>query len=327
MASMPVEDEDLSVREGRVKADAHLVFESCRAIVVGVEFPSPPLPLRDEVEEPVGPEVTRDVLVMADRVFVMKPPIGFLIVRVLVLVAGGEHREPERLWWIPLKPPRRTSSPHHSKRGKPVSLKQPVRVLTGRTSRNVSPWRFVRRVRTAALALAIVAATGSAPLTSQSSAAGTASGNAVTDWSLIAQNAIVAGRPPGSSLVLEGIVQVAIYDATVTIEGGYEPFIVSPTVPRPASTAAAVAAAARGVFVARVPGQADLVQAQYEAYLSSIPDGPAKANGISVGEDVAEAILAWRAGDGFDNVVPMSSRRPGRASSSRCFPPPRSTSS
>jgi hypothetical protein len=136
-------------------------------------------------------------------------------------------------------------------------------------------------------------------------------GNAVTDWNEIAQNAIVAGRPPGSSVVLEGIVQAAIYDATVAIEGGYEPFVARPTVNRPASTAAAVAAAARDVLVLRVPGQAPYVETAYASYLATIQDGPAKENGIAVGRDVAQAILAWRAGDGFDNLVPWVQPPPG----------------
>ena len=165
--------------------------------------------------------------------------------------------------------------------------------------------------RAAALALAAAAVMATTQASSATSATTAAQGNAVTDWNLIAQNAIVAGRPPGSAAVLEGIVQAAIYDATIAIEGGYEPLIASPTVSRPASTAAAVAAAARGVLVARVPGQAAAVDAQYAAYLATIPDGPAKANGIAVGEQVAQAILAWRAGDGFDNVVPYVQPPPG----------------
>ena len=155
-----------------------------------------------------------------------------------------------------------------------------------------------------AIAIAVAAVAATAQATSGATATTAGQSNAVTDWNLIAQNAIVVGRPPGSSLVLEGIVQAAIYDATVAIEGGYEPFVASPSVSRPASTAAAVAAAARGVLVVRVPGQAASVDAQYAAYLAPIPDGPAKTNGIAVGEQVAQAILAWRTGDGFDNVVP-----------------------
>jgi hypothetical protein len=101
--------------------------------------------------------------------------------------------------------------------------------------------------------------------------------------------------------------------------------VATPTVTRPASAAAAVAAAARGVLVVRVPGQAAYVDGEYAAYLATVPDGPAKANGISAGEQVAAAILAWRADDGFDNNVPWEQPRPGRASSSLCFRPPRST--
>jgi len=172
-----------------------------------------------------------------------------------------------------------------------------------------SVFRWLIRATVFAFAVAAVAATAQA--TARTSAAGTMQGNAVTDWNLIAQNAIVVRRPPASSLVLEGIVQAAIYDATVAIEGGYEPFVASPTVPRPASTAAAVAAAARGVLVVRVPGQAASVEAQYATYLMSITDGPAKTNGIAVGEQVAQGILAWRAGDGFDNVVPYVQPPPG----------------
>jgi hypothetical protein len=174
-----------------------------------------------------------------------------------------------------------------------------------------APTLFRGLPRAAMLALAAVALIATAHASSATSATASAQGNAVTDWNEIAQNAIIVGRPVGSALVLEGIVQAAIYDATVAIEGDYEPFVAAPQVSRPASTAAAVAAAARGVLVVRVPGQAASVQAQYDAYLASIPDGPAKTNGIAVGEQVAHAILAWRTGDGFDNVVPWAQPPPG----------------
>ena len=56
---------------------------------------------------------------------------------------------------------------------------------------------------------------------------------AVADWSLIAQNAIVAvGRKfPGEAAVYMGIVHAAMYDAIVAIEGGYRPYAITPTVP------------------------------------------------------------------------------------------------
>jgi hypothetical protein len=166
-------------------------------------------------------------------------------------------------------------------------------------------------IRATVLLLAVAVGAASVQPIASAPAAAAAQADAITDWNLIAQNAIVVGRPLGSSAVLEGIVQASIYDATVAIEGGYEPFIATPAVQRPASTPAAVAAAARGVLVVRVPGQAASVDSQYADYLSMIPDGPAKTNGISVGEQVAAAILAWRAGDGFENNISYQQTPPG----------------
>jgi hypothetical protein len=135
--------------------------------------------------------------------------------------------------------------------------------------------------------------------------------NAVTDWSLVAQTAIAEGRPPGSSQVLHGIVHAAIYDATVAIEGGFEPYAVAPPVQRPASADAAVAAAAHGVLVARVPDQAAHVDEQYMAYLDTIADGPAEDNGVAVGEAVAAEMLDLRADDGFGDDMPYEQPTPG----------------
>ena len=135
--------------------------------------------------------------------------------------------------------------------------------------------------------------------------------NAVTHWSLVAQNAISAGRPPASSEVLNGLVHASIYDAVVAVEGGYEPFAVSIRRSGPTSVDAAVAAAARGVLVVRVPGQASTVEMEYTAFIDNIPDGARKTNGIRLGRAVAGGYLALRSDDGFDNVVPWVQPTPG----------------
>ena len=135
--------------------------------------------------------------------------------------------------------------------------------------------------------------------------------NAVTHWSLVAQNAISVGRPPASSEVLNGLVHAAIYDAVVAVEGGYEPFAVSIRRSGPTSVDAAVAAAARGVLVVRVPGQASIVEMEYTAYINGIPDGARKTNGIRLGRAIAGGYLALRSDDGFDNVVPWEQPPPG----------------
>jgi hypothetical protein len=156
----------------------------------------------------------------------------------------------------------------------------------------------------------LLALASAAPAPATTGAA-TAGGNPVLDWSRIAEEAITVGRPPASSQVLAGIVQLAVYDTVVALHGGARPYAAQPAVTRPASTAAAVATAAHHTLVARVPAQAAGVDARYADYLAGIPDGPAKANGIQVGDRVAAVILGLRAGDGLDNQIPYVQPPPG----------------
>ncbi len=151
-----------------------------------------------------------------------------------------------------------------------------------------------------AATIALVAVLALGP-TASSSAPGE---NAVLHWSGVAANAIVVGRAPASSAVLGGMVNGATYDAVASIEGGLEPFATRVTAPPGASADAAVAQAARDVLVARVPGQAATVQAEYVAYMATIPDGPAKDAGKAVGAASAAGMLAMRTGDHYDDVVP-----------------------
>ena len=82
---------------------------------------------------------------------------------------------------------------------------------------------------------------------------------------------------------------------------GLKPFATGVTAPPGASADAAVAQAARDVLVARVPGQATTVQIAYDAYMASIPNGPAKDGGKAVGTAAAAGMLAMRTGDRFDD--------------------------
>ena len=136
---------------------------------------------------------------------------------------------------------------------------------------------------------------------------------AIADWSLIAQNAIVAvGKKfPGEAAVHMGIVHATIYDAVVAIEGGYRPYAITPAVPPNTSVEAAVAAAAHRVLAGRFPDQQGGLDDLYIAYLNGIPDGEAKTNGILVGEEVGVGMLLLRANDGLDSIVPYVQRPPG----------------
>jgi hypothetical protein len=129
--------------------------------------------------------------------------------------------------------------------------------------------------------------------------------NAITDWAGIVQPAILnPSRPPGSSEVLHATIQLAVYNATMAIVGGYQPYGAPLSAPHGADVRAAVATAAYRTARARVDStQASYLDSQYLAYLASIPDGRGKDSGIQVGESAAAAMLSLRANDGFSNTV------------------------
>ena len=128
----------------------------------------------------------------------------------------------------------------------------------------------------------------------------------VLDWNAYATNAIVgvAGQRPERGLIRLAMVHAAVYDAVNAIDGyPFQSYGVTPNVVSPASPEAATAAAAHDVLVALFPAQQVDLDAKYSTSLAMIPDGPAKDNGISVGQQAASGILGLRASDGRDAVV------------------------
>lgn len=151
----------------------------------------------------------------------------------------------------------------------------------------------------------------------------------VIAWSNEARRAIVPAGPggifgaenygnkfPGEAAVYMGIVHAAIYDAALAIEGGYQPYAIRLAAPRGTSAAAAVSTAAHHVLVGLqpalglTPAQQAGLDGRYAAYLATIPDDDAKADGIAVGERVATAVLALRADDGRDRNPQLSDSSP-----------------
>ena len=95
------------------------------------------------------------------------------------------------------------------------------------------------------------------------------------------------------------MVHGAVYDAVNAIDKGYEGYLLSPQVATPFdSQDAAVATAAYRVLLKLVPAQQSLLDAQYAASLTGIPDSSSKTRGIAVGEAAAAAMLAFRTDDG-----------------------------
>jgi hypothetical protein len=134
----------------------------------------------------------------------------------------------------------------------------------------------------------------------------------VTSWDAVGSQAFsAAGLTPAEGHVIFAYVAVAVYDAVMAIEGGYEPFAIDVDAPEDASAQAAVAAAAHRILVHYLPAQAPtIIDPAYLTSLGTIPDGQAKTNGIAVGESVAQLLVAQRSGDGFRAPVTYTAPSP-----------------
>lgn len=132
-----------------------------------------------------------------------------------------------------------------------------------------------------------------------------ANGDVVTDWNTAALDAIRTGRtpPPIASRSL-AILHVSIYDAVNGIARTNEPYLVQSSAPSSASREVAASAAAHKALVNLFPAAASSFDALHAASLAGIPNGPQKTAGIVWGEFVANQILAARANDGSDAIVP-----------------------
>ena len=132
-----------------------------------------------------------------------------------------------------------------------------------------------------------------------------ADADVVTDWNNAALDAIRAERtaPPIASRSL-AILNVSIYDAVNGIARTHEPYLVQSAVAASASRKAAASAAAHEALVNLFPASGSSFDALHAAILAGIPNGPQKTAGITWGEFVANQILAARANDGHDAIVP-----------------------
>jgi hypothetical protein len=128
----------------------------------------------------------------------------------------------------------------------------------------------------------------------------------VTDWNAIAARTIFTenATPIPSSALYFGFVSIAVYDAVVAIEGGFEPYL-EQRGSRNASSEAAAATAAYRVLRHYFPASAENLRADYRASLADIPRGDAMARGKRVGETAAGQVIRLRRNDGRDATVPL----------------------
>ncbi len=158
--------------------------------------------------------------------------------------------------------------------------------------------------------VAFAVAATAAPVFSASAWAGER--NQVLEWNQVLVDTLVATNTPNaSSQRLGAIVHTAIFDAYNGLEERYTPIYFHGT-PEPeagASRRAAVIASAYTALVSLFPSRAIQLQATYVASLAALSDdgedgGESRERGIKWGTEVANAVLIWRANDGFAGSYP-----------------------
>ena len=126
-----------------------------------------------------------------------------------------------------------------------------------------------------------------------------AQADVVTAWNITAGDIAVAAKlPPPPAYRVMALAQSAVYEAVNAITKRYPPDRMTLDAAPGASVEAAVAAANRATLLKLVPSQQAAIDSAYQTALSTIADGPAKREGIAVGDKAAAAILALRADDG-----------------------------
>jgi hypothetical protein len=150
--------------------------------------------------------------------------------------------------------------------------------------------------------IALLAAANLAPAMAQA----TKPVSQVVQWNRIL---LVIVRTPGAQPATIhptrsfAIMHAAIYDAVNAIDGTRKPYLIRLSASHFASQEAAAAAAAHEVLVKLYPNFQATLDAELQQALGQIPNR-GKADGISIGNTVADRILALRNNDG-SNVQPI----------------------
>lgn len=156
--------------------------------------------------------------------------------------------------------------------------------------------------------------------------------NMVSYWDTVAAATVNAKASASDATESERIpfyafdmtsVHLAMYDAAMAIAGTHKPYLeATRAAPAPGTSIdAAVAAAAYGVLKGLFPNRSALYQTAYIEALAKIANGSAKDQGIALGTEVAQAIVAARANDGRATKLPdfVDGTQPGQF---RNAPPP-----
>ncbi|MET0524522.1 MAG: vanadium-dependent haloperoxidase [Nocardioides sp.] len=123
----------------------------------------------------------------------------------------------------------------------------------------------------------------------------------VSAWDATTAEAFTAAAlTPAEGHLIYAYESIAVYDAVMAVSHRYRPFAIRANAPAGTSREAAAAAAAHRILTHYLPDQAPTVlDPALVSSLGTIPDGKAKADGIALGERVADAVIAIRRDDGF----------------------------
>lgn len=145
-------------------------------------------------------------------------------------------------------------------------------------------------------------------------AAGAADADVIADFNAVAARTATPGvvypaATPEEQRTLSFVdlatVHLAMYDAVVAIEGGYEPYAIVPSSPAAgASSAAAAAAAACTVLRGLFPNRAPQYETDCAPYAAGSGADAATAAGIALGIEVGQKMLVDRVDDGRDYAEP-----------------------
>jgi hypothetical protein len=153
----------------------------------------------------------------------------------------------------------------------------------------------------------------------------------VGKWNQIAGEASFASGLSNNPLFesrVYAMTHAAVHDALNAIDRRYQPYALHTPVTPGASPEAAVATAAYRVLANQFgllgyAPQVVMLDAAYASAIGVIADSPAKTAGIAVGESAAAAILALRAGDGWNQQTLLDFNYPqGTAPGEYRFTPP-----
>src|SRR5215510_10475736 len=122
----------------------------------------------------------------------------------------------------------------------------------------------------------------------------------ITDWNQKSLPIVTAYSLSAPAYRDMAMVHLAMFGCVNAIEPRYQPYKVKYEADPTTSKDAAAAVAAARILYKLHPDSAPKVEPELAQYLAQIPDGPAKAAGIALGEKVADGVWMLRAKDGAD---------------------------